>query len=377
MKAEILDADALRGISPGALAAFARGEGWMKTETYGAHADVYTAPGKPEIILPRTVRLGDYATVVSKLIGVFAALNDRDELATYRDLVGADRDVVRVRALGGEGDGAIALDAGVEIVTQARQMLLAAACAVHAPQALYRAGANREASDYMRRVKLGQTEQGSFVVTLLAPAPPLLQPRLEPTWANLDDEPMERRVTRGLMTALEAARAAAELALSGNAAAFQEAVMSGVSANLCEAVGGLIEQSNGLDISLTWAKTRPTPEVKRTVGFSKNDAEILKEAARVFRERQPKPDVKLVGTVLKLKRDLDDIEGLVTFKVVVDGKYQSVSAVLDQSNYSIAVRAHDAKAELIVNGDLERVGQRWQLTNAAVREIQSDTGDDA
>jgi hypothetical protein len=153
--------------------------------------------------------------------------------------------------------------------------------------------------------------------------------------------------------------------------------MSGVSANLCEAVGGLIEQSNGLDISLTWAKTRPTPEVKRTVGFSKNDAEILKEAARVFRERQPKPDVKLVGTVLKLKRDLDDIEGLVTFKVVVDGKYQSVSAVLDQSNYSIAVRAHDAKAELIVNGDLERVGQRWQLTNAAVREIQSDTGDDA
>jgi hypothetical protein len=377
VKAEILDADALRGISPGALAAFARGEGWMKTETYGAHADVYTAPGKPEIILPRTVRLGDYATVVSKLIGVFAALNDRDELATYRDLVGADRDVVRVRALGGEGDGAIALDAGVEIVTQARQMLLAAACAVHAPQALYRAGANREASDYMRRVKLGQTEQGSFVVTLLAPAPPLLQPRLEPTWANLDDEPMERRVTRGLMTALEAARAAAELALSGNAAAFQEAVMSGVSANLCEAVGGLIEQSNGLDISLTWAKTRPTPEVKRTVGFSKNDAEILKEAARVFRERQPKPDVKLVGTVLKLKRDLDDIEGLVTFKVVVDGKYQSVSAVLDQSNYSIAVRAHDAKAELIVNGDLERVGQRWQLTNAAVREIQSDTGDDA
>jgi hypothetical protein len=377
VKAEILDADALRGISPGALAAFARGEGWIKTETYGAHADVYTAPGKPEIILPRTVRLGDYATVVSKLIGVFAALSDRDELATYRDLVGADRDVVRVRALGGEGDGAIALDAGVEIVTQARQMLLAAACAVHAPQALYRAGANREASDYMRRVKLGQTEQGSFVVTLLAPAPPLLQPRLDPTWANLDDEPMERRVTRSLMTALEAARGAAELALSGNAAAFQEAVMSGVSANLCEAVGGLIEQSNGLDISLTWAKTRPTPEVKRTVGFSKNDAEILKEAARVFRERQPKPDVKLVGTVLKLKRDLDDIEGLVTFKVVVDGKYQSVSAVLDQSNYSVAVRAHDAKAELIVNGDLERVGQRWQLTNAAVKEIQSDTGDDA
>ncbi len=189
MRAEILDADALRGISPGALAAFARGEGWVKTEAYGAHADVYNAPGKPEIILPRTDRLGDYATVVSKLIGIFAAINDQDQLAAYRDLIGADRDVIRIRALGAEDDGAIALDAGVEIVTQARQMLLAAACAVHAPQALYRAGANREASDYVRRVKLGQTEQGSFVVTLLAPVPPLLQPQLDPTWANLDDEP--------------------------------------------------------------------------------------------------------------------------------------------------------------------------------------------
>ena len=105
MKAQILDAEALRAISPAALAAFARGEGWAKTATYGGHADVYAGHDRPEIIIPRTDRLADYASAVSRLIDVFAKVNDRDELATYRDLVGADRDVVRVRAFGGDDDG--------------------------------------------------------------------------------------------------------------------------------------------------------------------------------------------------------------------------------------------------------------------------------
>src|SRR5205085_12125014 len=129
---------------------------------------------------------------------------ERDELATYRDLIGADRDVIRVRAFGADDNGSVPLDAGVKIVTQARDMLLAAACAVKSPQPLYRAGANKEAIEYMRRVKLGQTEHGSFVVTLLAPVPPFLEPQFDSTCASLEDEPMERMVTRRLMAALEA-----------------------------------------------------------------------------------------------------------------------------------------------------------------------------
>lgn len=378
MRAQILDADALRAISPAALAAFARGEGWAKTEAYGSHADVYAAAGRPEIILPRTDRLADYASAVSRLIDVFSQVTERDELATYRDLIGADRDVVRVRAFGDDDDGSVMLDAGVKIVAQARDMLLAAACAAKAPQALYRAGANKEANDYMRRVKLGQTEHGSFVVTLLAPVPPLLQPLqlpLDQTWANFEDEPMERMVTRRLMEALEASRTAAEMALS-DAAAFENAVASGVSANLCEAVAGLIEQSQGLDISLTWARTRPTPEAHRKVVFSQNDANILKEAARNFRLRQPKADVTLYGTVHKLKRDQFEVDGVVTLKAIVEDKVQSVRAVLDQANYSTAVQAHDAQKQVIVTGDLERVGQRWQVTNATVRELPADDAAD-
>lgn len=353
---------------------------YVQVEAYGAHADVYQAAGRPEIVLPRTDRLADYHTVVSRLVSIFAGATDQDELATYRSLIEADRDVLRIRSFSEDEDGSIPIDAGVEIVSQARQLVLAAACAARTPQPLYRAGANREATDYMRRVKLGQTEQGSFVVTLLTPVPPLLQPpqaRLDPAWVGFDDEPFERQVTRRLVTALEASRQAAELSASGEGAtAFERAVVEGVSANLCEAVASMIEQSGKLDITLTWARTRPTPETQRRIAFSPNDASILKEAARTFRARHPKAGVSLFGTVHKLKRDQDEVEGLVTLKAMIDDKPQSVRAVLDQANYSVAAQAHDAKMPVVVKGDLERVGQRWQLTNALVTGLNTDEGDD-
>lgn len=36
------------------------------------------------------------------------------------------------------------------------------------------------------------------------------------------------------------------------------------------------------------------------------------------------------------------------------------------------MHAHEAQTQVIVTGDLERVGQRWQLTNATVRELPQD-----
>ena len=377
MKARILDAGALAAISPAALAAYVRGEGWAKSDEYGQHADIYVGDDRPELVLPRTDRLTDYVAVVSRLIGILCEANGQDELALYRDLIGADQDVVRVRTFVSHDDGSVPLNEGVEMVAQAREMLLAAACATRAPQPVYRAGANREAAEYMKQVKLGQTEHGSFVVTMMAPVPPMLQPMLDQSWTSFDDEPYERQVTRRLVEALEASRDAAEKANCGDgASAFESAVSAGVSANLCDAIARLIEGSSGLEVSVSWAKTRPTPEHRRSIRFSESDAGAFKEAARTFLAREPRLDVKLFGAVHKLIRGEHEIEGQVTFKVDMDGKSQSVSATLDQRNYSVAIHAHEVRNPVIVTGDLERVKQRWRMTVASVRELVSDDDED-
>ena len=374
MKTRILDAEALKAVSPPALTAYARGEGWRKSEAYGGHADIYIGKDLPEIVLPQTDLLADYASVVSRLIGIFGDLRERDELAVYRDLVGADHDVIRVRAVGAESDGSVLLDEGVELVSQAREMLLAAACATMSPlKEVYQAGANRDAAEYMKQVRLGQTEQGSFIVTLMAPVPPMLQPMLDDSWEDIYNEPYGRQVTRCLVKALRAARNAAELAHSGEGVpAFKRAVSDGVSANLCDAVARLIEQASGLEVSVSWAKIRPTPEHRTSILFSESDAGIFKEVARTYRTKEPQPEIRLFGFVRKLVRGEHDIKGQVTFKVDLKCKIQSVSSVLDESNYTVALKAHDARNPVVVTGDLERIGQRWHVTNATIDEVAID-----
>jgi hypothetical protein len=377
MKAQITDRDALQAIAPAVFSAQARDLGWIRVGPFGEHADIYSGENLPEIIVPRTTDTGDYASVAKTLITVFADKEGKDQLQVYRDLVVGDNDVVRVRVFGAEDDGAIPLEAGVKIIAQSKEMLLAAACSVRSPQAAYRAGANREASDYMNRVKLGQTEHGSFVVTLLSPVAPLLQPALSPDWADINNEPIERKVTWRLMTALENSRRAIESVSAGEQGVFDRAVNGGVSANLCEAVAALVDQSGRLDISMTWAKTRPIPEKIRKVVFTRDDAEILREAARTLRLKVPRPDVTLYGSVVKLSRSDDEIDGSITLRALIDEKVQSVSASLDMNNYSIALNAHDKKTPVIVTGDLEQVGARWHLRNGSVTEITADEDNSA
>ena len=379
MKVHIIDAAALKGVTPGALAAYARSAGWTKVEPYGDAADVWDGEDRPEIVLPRTDLFGDYASVVSRLIGVFSEAGKTDELATLRNLLEADHDVIRVRASQDATNGSIALDAGVEVVSQAREMLLAAACAtVASPQQVYRAGANKEAADFVKRVRLGQTEHGSFVITMMAPVPPSVQQPLDDAWGNLGEEPLSRRIILRLIEALEASRAAAERWNSGSGhGEFESAVSAGVSANLCEALAGLIERTHRLEVSVDWAINRQPRLAPKRILFSEGYRTALEEASRNFRARAPRPGVRLVGSVHKLIREQEELEGVVALKTEIDGKIQSVAAVLDETNYRTAIHAHEARNPVIVDGDLERIGHRWRVTNAGVRELPVQKDDAA
>lgn len=363
MKTSINDNDALRSIAPAALVGYALSEGWKRVDSFGEHSDVYQRANSPELILPGTDALGDYPAVVGAILRVLANDEGRDELQLFRDLVGADRDVIRVRAPLADDDGSVSIDAGVELVSQARDMLLAAACAAKDPRAAYRAGKVKDAASYMDRVRLGQTEQGSFIVTLLAPVPPTLN-LVEQTafWPVEAEEPFDRKVTRTLAKALEASRRAAEAAVRGNGMlAFQEAIESGVNANLCDALATLIDRGNGLEVSLTWARTRPTPERRRVVRFSESEGEIFQEAARQFRSMEPRPDEKLDAYVVTLDRQAQAGEGKVTLKTFLDGQPVSVRSTLSAELYDKAITAHKVGNSIAITGDLNRAGQRWVL----------------
>lgn len=371
MKVVITDVQALSAISILSIHAYLRSQAWTRGDDLGDRGVIYSADGCIEVFAPGSDRLGDYAQSVSALVVTLAKFEQRDEVAVFRDLASADRDLVRFRAPQADDDGSIDLNAGVDLVQQSRDTLLAAACSAVSFQRYYRSGSNARANDYLRTVKLGQTEQGSFVVTLLSPVPPQLEISAQATlWPEMESEPFGRQVTRRLALAVDALTTAiAEVGRGADIEAFERAVASGVSANLCAAVAKFVADGQGLDLSLTWARTRPSPERRHRAFFASSDAEILAEAAKILKNRESFRDEVLEGYVVGLNRDVRPTSGRVKLKTFVEGQARSVTVELPSDLYSRALEAHDSKSVIRLEGDLEFEGQRWHLKSPRNLEV--------
>ena len=179
-------------------------------------------------------------------------------------------------------------------------------------------------------------------------------------------------MTRRLSEALAATRDATESATAGDGTAFVESIDCGVSANLCDALVKLIGPFPTLDISVAWARTRPINPPREVFRFAKADAAILREAARQFRNREPQPDTRLFGTVQRLRRDEDEASGTIYLRTSIDGQNRLVAVVLKKTEYDSAIQAHKERMPVILQGDLERSGQRWRLLNARIDAVIGD-----
>lgn len=366
MSLRVHEAEALRAISPASFSAYARCNGWEKAERYGEHSDVYAAAGLPEVVLPRTSRLADYADVASRLVQIFAQEAEVDELSLLRELTTADRDAIRVRA---SCDHTVAVDDGLVLIAGAKDMISATARSLFEPTAAYRGRPRREVLEYMQRVQLAGMEQGSFVVTLLPPAVPsavdgVIEPRRGESGGALENEPIERQTTRRLVDALAATRQAMAEAQGGEGDAFGNAISSGTSANLCDALADMTASFEALDVNLTWALTRPPPDAGAATRFefAKDDSSILREAARALRERKVQAGVQLTATVEGLRRQGREV----VLRTQLNGARRSVVAHVTKNDYESAIDSHKANTELVLTGDLEYSGGRCRLLNPRI-----------
>lgn len=385
----------LLAVTPNALSAYVKSRNWTKAGEYGEYSDVYEADGLPTIVVPNTAEIGDYARVMARLLDVFAMVEEAPVEKVYPDLLYADRDVIRVRVNEG-GGGTLLFEHGVELLNGSWNMVLASAGSLSDRRPVLSRGNSREARNFLRFVDLGQTEEGSYVITLLPP--PLItvdehievtpsqveQPSMfevlvgsvEPEDVEPEGAPLGRRITRHLSETLTEVRRATEGAQAVGIRAFFEAVEKGVSANLCEALVQIIGPYDEVDVSVAWAATMPMPTLRSTSQFFKKDTPVLEEAARRFREVGPRQDQRIFGKVIRLARRDDDTEGTITLRASIDGKLQSVVVELRRDHYDKAIQAHQNLAVLELRGELELVGQRWHLREPDAVEVIWDEKDD-
>lgn len=357
--------DGLSAVAPRALNAYLVAQGWRQIEPYGEAGHIYGLDSFDQEILVPSAVLGDYGRRVNEIVETLSLAEARDRRAILRDLSLTDFDLVRVRLPEAADDGSVPLDTGVTLFQEARNLLLAAACSASRPQRAFRAGRNQQASRYLQTVRLGQTEQGSFVANLLSPVPPNLVDQDE--HRNYPpNEPFSRLVTLQLVSGLMSVRdAVASVNQGDNIRAFERKVQLGVSSNLCDAITNLLDIDNrkSLDVSVRWSLTRRSQVEQPRLRFTESDIPVLKEATQILKDRQDLPNERLEGYVTALARGQVQRRGRVTIRGMIDGTMSSVRVDFAPSDYSLITEAHDMRWVVSLEGDLRREGQRWVLDN--------------
>jgi hypothetical protein len=366
MKASIRDVDVLRSIEPLSVAAYLRASGWKEAEKHEGRYAIWTAPehsnASVEVLLPLSRELRDYANRMAEVLQTLEVYERRSQIEIIHDISGSSTDVFRLGAEGDQfRDGTLPIEQGIEFLQAGRELLLAAACGAARPQEVYFARKPKKAEEYIKSVRLGQSEHGSYVFAIHSPVVPLPDGPLVATSA----EPFARIVTRTLMRATAVVREAAERALPGEGlGGFVDAVSVGVSANLCDALVKLQEGTGASSIRLqmSWAATasRPTTVPPRVI-IPAALMPIIGEAGAFLRATHPQPDYILQGRVSRLERLQRSRSGEITIVADISGRSRLIQVDLRPEDYKVALEAHSREWHVRCEGTLIREGRSWTL----------------
>jgi hypothetical protein len=224
-------------------------QGFEHRGPYGEFGAIFSRKGdagEQEVILPTSPQARDFARRMAELVDDLANSSGRAATDVLTDLTLAPFDVIKVRSSDADDYGSVRLSAGVDLHTEARNLVLAAANAAASPfpRASWRGRRIEEVSAYLDNVRLGQSQRGSFVLTLLSPwdFTPSTQPSLD-----LQEVTFGRRVTRSLARALNATQTAIRQSVADGVTPLVEAYRAGVSSNLCQALAKLAREGDGVD----------------------------------------------------------------------------------------------------------------------------------
>ena len=379
MKGHVTDPEFLASIRPVDLQLYLRANGWKPIATTvqsdAVDWEFNSGNASAEVTAPKNARWRDYPRRIREVLAELSQLEGRSESVIAQDIQRASRDIVRMRAVvEGRTDGSIPLEDGALLARSARSLMLAAACAAWEPRRAYHNRKPQPATEYVKGLSMGQTEVGSFVLTVLSPVPPAFTQQASlpfgdgtPTPTPMPDN-YNRKVTRTLSTALGAVKQATESSIvTGEITPFDEAVVAGVSADLCESLGLIHEcrKITALSISFGWAPSRPEPtHVPTHHEFTPDALEYIKAAGRSLRERSPVDGFEVLGVVIVIDRQISDaFEGIVTVLADVDGRPRKVRIPMLGENWAAA---HDAMKKgllLFCRGELMREGKLFVLNN--------------
>ncbi|PIP54812.1 MAG: hypothetical protein COX07_03265 [Bacteroidetes bacterium CG23_combo_of_CG06-09_8_20_14_all_32_9] len=314
-----------------------------------------------EVTLPLKKEYADFEQAIKIIIERIAEVEKKEFKDVLNRLVLPVSDIVKFRVVNSETEyGTISFDDGFNLLQNAKKTLYTTACDYIKPELYHQRLSFKKANDFINNCRLGQTEHGSFIGSVICPfikendSDIVEQLSLFDTEENFQ-ESLTRKVTEKLMISLTQLKSLIETDQLQQLEDQEVPVMSG---NFIESLISLSlpSKESTIEVITDWAPTVPIVNSYIPIKFSKDHIIPAERWVKKIREKAGRKGV-FVGRISQVKTNpditkrkvaefmlnfLDEQNKKNTAKVVIpsddlslaieaiqDGKYVKVSGVLE------------------------------------------------
>lgn len=365
---DTLPPETVHRLDPARVQEYARATGWRQEPRLGGgRTAVYERPESrlEQFTVPLSREAPDFDLTIATAVAVLARHEKRPAAVLLTELLFPPADILKFAESGPAAtSGDLPLEHGLILLGGMRKLLLAAACSTREPRPFHPRMSLAEAELFLQQCRLGQTEHGSFVITVACPLEAV------PVEPNLFDSPsFTRRVTGLLMRSLDRLAHALELG-NGDALLDQANLEPGLSANLCEALLDMAPEGEDsfLRITAAFSPTLPQPAtggLPTTVRLRRQwfpRIEYLAGRLRPATAAQRQLLVGLVETLNGRPNVANQPEGQVILRIITaESEGLRVRADLNAEDYARADRAHMRNHPVSLEGVLHQVGRTYRI----------------
>ncbi|MDD5412150.1 MAG: hypothetical protein PHF31_12190 [Methylobacter sp.] len=346
----------IKEISRNQFTGYLKNKGWIIDGKIGDQAIIWHRPEESnyenEIIQPTTKATRGFTQRIKEAIDTLVEFEKRNAIRIVEDILNLYADLVKIRVVHTDVEGGtIPLDDGVLLVEKARELLVASTLSTFKKQRYFSGNRSKEAQDYLEQLRLGQTEIGSFVISLISPIQIQSQNQNDANQTSLT-----RSVTTNLARSLNAiSNAINKYAETGDIFHFEEVVLCGVSANLCDALIGLSGSSKARNfvISIQAAGAEcENQDISTQHSFTPLQVPVLERASEYYKGNFVINGYVVSGVVTGMKHQPEDDFGMITVNSLVNSSGKNISVQLCMEDYWKAVHAHESGAYVACTGDL-------------------------
>jgi hypothetical protein len=350
-----------------AVISYLKNTGWQRVKSPREDMAIFILPFKNElleVLLPLDRNFADYGRSILRALEVISFIENKEVYQTLSDILLPPSDVVRYRIVNRDTeDGTITFDDGFNLLENARMSLYTSACDILQPAFYHKRLSLKNADQFIKQCRLGQTERGSFIASIICPFTEQVE-GIEVNQLTLFSTPEKftssftRRVTSNLLLSVQKVKRAIENDTVDEL--LNPDRTDKISANFLQSLVSLSEIENqpktDLEIIATWSAVAPTTDLPASVSLSQEYIPAIRGIIQKVLPKDEKDPGEFIGKISQVRAEPDvnkREEGEITFNFMSDNyKTARAKVTLNPEDYKRACEAHEHGLAVRIRGVL-------------------------